>query len=170
MQEVYAVCDLYQAELREAVCGHNLLSCRTAGSFHERYRSESNETLYKKTRIFAPNRTVIEVFAWVATMLAFSGMGTWIGSHGINTIVDMTVGAQFTTLTAYVILPAVTMSTLLKYERSCFNDVTIRFMLLTSAAIQGLLIGSVQDPKYLQNEPITFVTPVVFALVYAVCT
>ncbi|PIO65130.1 hypothetical protein TELCIR_13213 [Teladorsagia circumcincta] len=117
------------------------------------------------------NREVIGVFAWAAVMMAFSGLGSWFGSHGIDSLVAIAAGKEGVTLMTYAILPMITMSTLLKYERSYFGyfaDVTIRFMMLTSAIAQGVLIGSVLDTKHIQNEPLAFVTPITFAFIYAI--
>ncbi|KAK6733535.1 hypothetical protein RB195_017345 [Necator americanus] len=177
---VAPVCELYQRELDEAVATlrrRGLISDQNSRSTRSRIRSSRRqaeersqsfiETMQETSHIRTPHKAVIEVLTWGAVLTFLSHIGSSFGSHVaspfLQTIFDKSGAAIF----AYIILPILTKMTIRRHKRRGIDDSTIRFMLLMSSLMQGVVSGYVIDSTYLSGEPLAFVTPLAIALAYA---
>lgn len=171
------MCDLYRSELEDAVCGlqtRGLLEATATSrrsSRSARSRTESTrERLWSETEDedYIQRRAVIEVFTWTTILLTFSAASSWLGSFIAGCFSKLVIGEEVAALVAYVIMPGLAASTLLKQARNFTDDASVRFTMLWLAVVQGLVIGCIRETKNTMNEPFVFVTSAAFAVGYAV--
>ncbi|WKX93433.1 hypothetical protein Q1695_011030 [Nippostrongylus brasiliensis] len=169
MQDVFAVCELYRAELNEAVFGlqnHGILSERSAQRRQNPVNEQSRKAEAQIRKKFGGpvNMVVLEVFIWTSIMLLFSAFAMWLGSLIPIAQDNMSQGAAI--ILAYVIIPSLTVSRLNTSIRGYVSDVALRFTLLASAVAQSLTLGAIFDKDRHEIEPIPFLTPLVYAIAY----
>ncbi|VDM65855.1 unnamed protein product [Strongylus vulgaris] len=183
MDAIVAVCDLYRRDLNEAVASlrqrgllssgrssrsriRSLRSTRTASDRMFPSSRNSRQERLSRSCIQTEHKTIVEVFLWGAVLTFSSHIGSLFGSCIASPLLYAIFDKLGASIFAFLVLPLFTKLMLRKHQRKGVRDAAIRFMLLITAVLQGLVSGFVIDSTYISGEPLAFVTPLAIVMAY----
>ncbi|KAE9419512.1 hypothetical protein Angca_000509, partial [Angiostrongylus cantonensis] len=118
-----------------------------------------------QSNVYTSQRLVIEVFAWSSVLVLGSSIGSVLGAYIFSPIIGSIFGKYIASLVAYILIP---LGAHFK-ERNFVDENNIRMMMLGTSIAQGMLSGYTINSRYLEAQPLPFITPMVMSFGYAVC-
>lgn len=100
-------------------------------------------------------------------MVASTSLGSIIGAYILGSAIAAAMSKYFAAFLAYIAFPVAINYAIKQRERNLDKDVNIRRMMVAMSFAQGILAGCTINQRYLQSQPLAFVTPIAFSFGYA---
>ncbi|VDO19631.1 unnamed protein product [Heligmosomoides polygyrus] len=100
-------------------------------------------------------------------MVASTSLGSIVGAYILGSAIAAAMSKYFAAFLAYIAFPVAINYAIKQRERNLDKDVNIRRMMVAMSFAQGILAGCTINQRYLQSQPLAFVTPIAFSFGYA---
>ncbi|CAJ0572378.1 unnamed protein product, partial [Mesorhabditis spiculigera] len=120
----------------------------------EPYKQEFITTVQATGDVTTPPGLVLTTLSWSTVLVLASTVASFVSGYVFAPVLGLAVGGAGALVLALGALPAYSYWSLNQDIAASASDVTIRFRLLTAAAVQGLLVGFILQNSYLSGAPI----------------
>ncbi|VDL82785.1 unnamed protein product [Nippostrongylus brasiliensis] len=119
------------------------------------------------SKVTAPQRTVVEVFAWSAALVLVSSVGSFLGAYVVGPVIGVGCSKFTACILAYFVIPVALHASIRHKEKNFESDHNIRKMMIWMSLVHGIFVGYTIDHRYLSAQPVAFLTPVAVSVGYS---
>ncbi|KAK6022683.1 hypothetical protein OSTOST_11605 [Ostertagia ostertagi] len=131
------------------------------------WMKEMMKAVADMSKVSAPQRLVIEVFAWSGVLVLACSVGSLLGAYVLSSVFAAMISKFTASILAYFVIPIAIHASIKHKERQFQSDNNIRRMMIASTFGQGLLMGYTINQRYLSSQPLAFITPIAVSFGYA---